>query len=163
MVRVPDAAAQAGRAPVKALRGFFASIGQLLAAADRFTPEESMPADVRADTQRIQGAASEQSPARRFRSLDSTGNVRLLTTDEVVSEPDEDLPLVAEPVGPADLPVADFDQVTLPSLRSRLRNLDAAQLRALADYEKVTANRPEVLGMLERRITKLQAADTHAS
>lgn len=183
MVRVPEAAAQVRRAPVKTLRDFFAAIGQWRASADHenrrrpVLPVEQMaklPAaagqrgqEARPGRHRATGrpgpAASGQTPSSRFRSLDSTGNVRLLAPDEVVQDPDEDVPPAAEPASPADLPVPGFDKVSLPSLRSRLRNLDAAQLRALADYERVTANRADVLGMLERRIAKLQAADTHAS
>src|SRR6266581_4175384 len=41
MVRLPDAAEQVKNAPVKALRGFFAGIGQLLLAADRFHAQET--------------------------------------------------------------------------------------------------------------------------
>jgi len=270
MVRVPDAAGQVRSAPVKAVRGFFAGIGQLLLTADWFRAEETTRApagpeqenergagrsrtapepssrdqasqdgaaeagrdsdrdnrrardnragrDNRAARHRATGlqgpAASAQSPTRRFRSLDSTGNVRLLTPDDAAGATGEDPsapweqpaqaepPLRAEPppraepparaqppvpvqpaappgppatapvpaprtpaaVSPADLPVLGYDQLTLASLRSRLRYLDAAQLRVLADYEKATANRAEVVGMFERRITKLQAASAHAT
>ena len=282
MERVPDATGQVRSAPVKALRGFFAGVGQLLITADRFRAEEArreraqdeqereqedaqralaaqhaqtaqhaltqhaiaeqhalaeqeqVPReesddngggttgrhepltaprasaaarrgrDARAGRHRATGlqgpAASAQAPTRRFRSLDSTGNVRLLTPDETVGDPDEDQPVPgrgqatapvpaprpvvaagtptagmpaaagtpaaaapAVPVRPASLPVPGYDQLTLASLRSRLRYLDAAQLRVLADYEKATANRADVVGMFERRIAKLQAAAAHAT
>jgi hypothetical protein len=183
MVRVPDAAAQVRRAPVKTLRDFLAAIGQLLGGTDHehrkrpVLPDNliaKLPAaasqrgqDARPGRHRATGrpgpAASGQTPSSRFRSLDSTGNVRLLPPDEAVQDPPNGVPPAAELASPADLPVPGFDKVSLPSLRSRLRNLDAAQLRALADYERATANRADVLGMLERRIAKLQAADTHAS
>jgi hypothetical protein len=66
---------------------------------------------------------------------------------------------VAEPaVTPeASLPVPNYDDLTVPSLRARLRNLDPAQVRALLDYEKANAGRTEVLTMFERRIAKLQS------
>src|SRR5437899_13056795 len=41
MVRLPDAAGQLKNAPVKAIRGFFSGIGQLLLAADRFRAEDA--------------------------------------------------------------------------------------------------------------------------
>ena len=180
--------------------------------------------DARAGRHRATGlqgpAASAQAPTRRFRSLDSTGNVRLLTADEAVGDSDGDAPApheqlpsppgpppaaapvpapraaaaagvsagglrtaaapntpdaapstpaaasntpAAGPGSPADLPVPGYDQLTLASLRSRLRYLDAAQLRVLSDYEKARANRADVVRMFERRIAKLQAAATHAT
>ncbi len=45
---------------------------------------------------------------------------------------------------------------SLASIRARLRNLDVTQLRTLVDYEATHAERPDVLGMLERRIEKLE-------
>ena len=89
--------------------------------------------------------------------------MRLLNPDESTAEPEQGLPPDDEPASVPDLPVPGYDQLTLPSLRSRLRNLDIAQLRALADYEKATANRADVLAMFERRIAKLQATATNAS
>ena len=55
------------------------------------------------------------------------------------------------------LPLPNYDELSLASIRARLRGLDASQLRILADHERRNAERPEVLGMLERRIEKLAA------
>lgn len=68
-------------------------------------------------------------PASRFRSLDQTGN----------------------------LPLPNYDGLSLASIRARLRGLDVAQLKVLLDYEAANAERTEVLGMFERRIEKLEA------
>jgi hypothetical protein len=57
------------------------------------------------------------------------------------------------------LPLPRYDELSLASIRARLRGLDAGQLRVLADFERTNAERPEVLGMLERRIEKLEAAE----
>ena len=54
------------------------------------------------------------------------------------------------------LPIANYDDLSLASLRARLRNLDSAQLHALLGYEQAHAARPAVLGMFERRISKLE-------
>jgi hypothetical protein len=43
------------------------------------------------------------------------------------------------------------------SLRARLRNLDVAQVRQFAEYERTHAARADVLTMFERRIAKLEA------
>ena len=44
----------------------------------------------------------------------------------------------------------------MASLRARLRNLDVAQVRQLAEYERTHAARADVLAMFERRIVKLE-------
>lgn len=60
----------------------------------------------------------------------------------------------------ADLPISGYDELSLPSLRARLRNLDAAELRDLLAHERSHANRDDVVTMFERRIAKLaEAAD----
>ncbi len=143
----------------------------------------------------------------RFRSLDSTGNVRVLTEQDIADlaedesdrhEPDRDqvarptmrltevtsLPSFPTPAPAPDLPpagtgssfglgtgtgssldnrlalpIADYDGLSVASLRARLRGLDPAQLRELADYETSHANRADVVTMFENRITKLAAVD----
>jgi hypothetical protein len=122
----------------------------------------------------------------RWRSLDETGNVRLLSDNDAA----EDEPAAAEPVvaaaepaaakaAPAKkpaaaesapaaepaaaaasvLPVPNYDGLTVASLRARLRNLDPPQLRVLIDYEKAHAGRTDVLAMFERRIAKLESGE----
>jgi len=59
--------------------------------------------------------------------------------------------------------VPGYDDLSLPSLRARLRSLDAAQLRLLVEYEKANAGRPDVVMMFERRIAKLKAVAPDAS
>ncbi len=66
----------------------------------------------------------------------------------------EDLPL--QPTRD-DLPIADFDGITVPSLRSRLRRLSVADLAVLREYEQAHAHRLPVLTMLDNRIAKLAA------
>ncbi len=64
---------------------------------------------------------------------------------------------VAAPEPMAAPPLPNYDALTVASLRARLRNLDVAQVRQLAEYERAHAGRAEVLGMYERRIAKLEA------
>lgn len=123
------------------------------------------------------GQAGEQP---RWRSLDATGNVRLLTPDDAAEKGHKppaaqktqrtQKPPAAQktqkaakppaaqkppPVSPASLPLPRYDDLSLPSLRARLRNLDADQLRVLIDYEKSNAGREDVVTMFERRIARL--------
>jgi hypothetical protein len=60
----------------------------------------------------------------------------------------------------ADLPLANYDTLTVASLRARLRTLSVPQLRILLDYEKAHQERGEVTGMFERRIAKIVAGET---
>lgn len=56
--------------------------------------------------------------------------------------------------------LADYDQLTLPQVRSRLRSMSLAELEELLAYEREHANRPSFTGMLSRRINNVrQQAD----
>lgn len=48
--------------------------------------------------------------------------------------------------------VRNYDELTLPQLRARLRQFSAAQLEELLAYERANANRSSFTGMLARRI-----------
>jgi len=161
---------------------------------------------------RARRGAPPAAPQRpRWRSLDETGNVRLLDEGEEDLAPGTDAaaepaakaaaepaakaaaepaaspatssasaaaaptaaaptaaaPGVTAPAAPATpdtpaagagaLPLANYDQLSLASLRARLRVLDAAQVSLLLDYEKAHESRPDVVTMFERRIAKLNA------
>jgi hypothetical protein len=78
-------------------------------------------------------------------------------TPEVVEQVEKiasnvDAPLVTDA---ADLPLPDYDHMTLGALRGRLRSLDMQQLVQLRDYEKSKAHRLPVVTMLDNRIAKL--------
>ena len=224
--------------PAQALRTLFASVGQLLLVADRFRaraaeqlsgsgestatrPADQAPAEAPPVTPPAPRTAPDQEAENaRWRSLDKTGNVRLLHGDDEqdredlagfvtpsapgpsVSEPvtpptpepvpapveytpTEPVPAVPSPAEPqpadlavpdpadlavpadppcrpadpavpeAALPVPNYDQLTLASLRARLRGLDPAGVQVLLDYEKAHEGRPAVITMFERRLIKL--------
>ena len=54
-------------------------------------------------------------------------------------------------------PLPGYDDLSLPSLRARLRVLDAPTLRALLEYEKAHARRDDVITLFERRLEKITA------
>lgn len=56
-----------------------------------------------------------------------------------------------------ELPLADFDHLTIGALRTRIRSLDLESLVQLRSYERVHANRLPVLTALENRIARVQA------
>lgn len=53
------------------------------------------------------------------------------------------------------LPLPDYDHLTLGSLRGRMRSLDLPQLLQIRDYEKAHADRLPIVTMLDNRIAKL--------
>jgi hypothetical protein len=55
-----------------------------------------------------------------------------------------------------DLPLEDFDHLTVGSLRSRIRSLDVTDVRLLHAYETEHANRLPVITVLANRIAKLE-------
>jgi hypothetical protein len=74
--------------------------------------------------------------------------------------PDDVVELVEEaPPGATlshdQLPLEDYDHLTLGSLRARLARLDAVALVQLRDYERTHAHRLPVLTMLENRLAKI--------
>ncbi len=96
------------------------------------------------------GAGAPKTPA--LRDFDKTGNVRLIDsgggTAAVVAE--------SQPED-SGLPLPNYDELSIASLRARLRNFDVAQLRRLIDYERAHEARADVIAMFERRIARLEA------
>jgi len=162
-------------APAHALRALFARIGRVLMSAERVTKQAQGRGGAAADGPRSAPAARPESgrdpagtppgPApTRCRSLDQTGNVRLLSAEDFADDlPDHPVPVtVAESAAETqdpELPVPNYDSLSVPSLRARLRGLDAAQVRVLAEYERSHAGRTDVVAMFERRIAKLAAGE----
>jgi len=64
---------------------------------------------------------------------------------------------VAPTASAGDLPLADYDHLTLGALRGQLRSLEVDQLVQLRSYEKSKADRLPVVTMLDNRIAKLAA------
>jgi hypothetical protein len=59
--------------------------------------------------------------------------------------------------GPAALP--EYDELSVPQLRARLRRLTLDDLEQLQAYEREHAARPAYLGMLTRRIATVRAQE----
>jgi hypothetical protein len=105
-------------------------------------PETVAPGPVVPETVPPETVASTVKPEA---PVTSGGHVRLLPPDEV--------PAAATAAG--QLPVPNYDDLSVASLRARLRNLSADQIGQLIDYEKGHAGRADVITMFERRIAKL--------
>lgn len=78
---------------------------------------------------------------------------------EVLTEPEaptgEPEPATEEPAeGLAGVP--NYDELSLPQLRARLRSFTVAELEVLLEHERANANRPAFVGMLTRRIATVR-------
>jgi hypothetical protein len=62
-----------------------------------------------------------------------------------------------EPTDRTELPIPDFDNVSLGSLRGRLRSLSLEQLVVLREWEQAHAKRLPVITLLDNRIAKVSA------
>ncbi|RSM62584.1 hypothetical protein DMH03_10905 [Amycolatopsis sp. WAC 01376] len=81
---------------------------------------------------------------------------RALAEEHADGEFDSSAALVdANPAG-----LDDYDTLTLPQLRARLRRFDLAQLEELLTYERANADRPSFVGMLARRIGNVKKAES---
>src|SRR6266851_1010949 len=140
---------------------------------------ETAPAEPQASTAPAEPQAEPDSA--RQRSLDETGNVRLISPDDEAAEPAASAPptpditapgsdappanqapvapqapAAPEATEPGALPLSNYDELTIASLRARLRVLSPSQISILLEYEKVTEGRPAVITMFERRLAKLE-------
>lgn len=54
-----------------------------------------------------------------------------------------------------ELPIPDYDQLSLNDVRHRIRSLDEGQLRAVFEHEEAHGNRIPVLELLHARLREL--------
>jgi hypothetical protein len=76
---------------------------------------------------------------------------------DVVERVSADLDVEA-PASASDLPIPDFDNVSIGSLRARLRSLTVEDLVTLREWEKAHAHRLPVITLLDNRIAKVSAS-----
>jgi hypothetical protein len=113
---------------------------------------------------RIRAQDLAAAPAQALRAALTQVGRLLLAADELRRPAGRDeAPGAAGVPRAADLPVPRYDELSLPSLRARLRGLDAGQVAMLAGYERAHAGRADVVGMFERRIAKLAAREKLAA
>jgi hypothetical protein len=110
-------------------------------------PEASVP-----DAEAPKGAPTPSRAESRAEAV-SESRVQLVPDVEVEEE------------APAhqDLPLEDFDHLTVGSLRSRIRSLDLTDVRLLHAYETEHANRLPVITVLANRIAKLEKEQATAT
>jgi hypothetical protein len=179
-MRVPQVNERVKEAPAQALRAMFAGIGQLLLFTDKMrnrgeTDEKKAPEA--ASTPTATATATAEAPTTE--TVEATPAPAAPVT-EVTEEPAKAPAAAPKAAAPkaaapkaaapkaaapkaaaaatteaAELPLPNYDGLTVASLRARMRNLTADQLTVLIGYEKANANREDIIAMFERRIAKL--------
>jgi len=80
--------------------------------------------------------------------------------EPAATEAAEAAPAATEPAATETAPpIATYEQLPIASLRARLRGLTITQVRELIVYERAHADRPDVISMFERRVTKLETPE----
>ncbi|GAB3566785.1 lipid droplet-associated protein [Amycolatopsis endophytica] len=79
---------------------------------------------------------------------------RALGEEHVEGEFDSPADTSAGPLG-----LGNYDELSLPQLRARLRRFSLEELEELLAYERAHENRAQFVGMLARRITNVQRAN----
>jgi hypothetical protein len=152
-MRFPQVSDRVKEAPAQALRGVFAGIGQLLLFTDKL--RNKPPAH-----QRKPGIGAPQPAGAVPGAAGPRPDIAAAATHTAAhtAEPEPEPAAGTDmDTGTDDLPLPNYDELSVPSLRARLRTLDVAQLRQLTRYEQANAARPEVIAMYERRVAKLEA------
>ncbi|MDQ6648539.1 MAG: hypothetical protein M3Z02_00225 [Actinomycetota bacterium] len=116
------------------------------------TQREAIEARARADAPHLQSVPSPASPST-VEEVVNPLNVAEEVLQASQAEPGSEM-------AHGELPLPDYDHLTLGSLRSRLRSLDALQLVQLRDYERAHASRLPVLMLFDNRIAKLSAGES---
>ena len=133
----------------ESLRPFLSRRPPLPAPPAEYTPTEVVPAvAVPAEP-----AAAKPAPAGPAPAAPTLAEVT--AQEPVPVEPAHSEPAPAAVADSQALPVPNYDQLSVASLRARLRVLDAGQVQTLLDYEKAHESRPAVITLFERRLTKL--------
>ena len=163
-MRVPQVNERVKEAPASALRAMFAGIGSLLSVTDKIRAKPAAETPAAPETVAPETAAPEAVAPETVAA--ETAAPEATETPEATATPEEAAPAPAvaeasaapESAETAALPLPNYDELSIASLRARLRNLSADQLTVLIAYEKGHADRADVISMFERRIAKLAEA-----
>ncbi len=132
----------------------------------RSRPASSRPARSRPASSRSASSRSASSrPASSRPASSRPASSRSASSRSASSRPASTAPPAPAPAGPAPAapgapPLADFDTMTVASLRGRLRTLDLPTLIQLRGWESRHGARAGILSMLDHRINKLSAEAT---
>jgi hypothetical protein len=168
-------APQTKERPASMLRAMFAGFGSLMSVMDKIrskpaaeapadaealapqTPEAPAAAETAADTAPAQATTTVPATAAADVKAEPAGAAPATAAAETATEPEAatETAATAEPAAPGALPLANYDELTVASLRARLRNLSNDDITQLMTYEMANQNRPEVVKMFRNRLIKM--------
>ncbi len=132
--------------PRSEINGHVPSVAELEAElGDPWAEEERALAEDHADGENDAPAADDNKPKPGTPKIDKKAKTEAPRTSAAGYE------------GPAGL--TGYDQLTLPQLRARLRQLSIPQLETILEYERANADRSSFTGMLSRRIANARKAE----
>jgi cytoskeletal protein RodZ len=119
------------------------------AAEDTATPETVAPETVDPETVALQTVAPETV------APETVAPETVVAESSAAPKPSAgpETSAATEPSGA--LPLANYDELSVASLRARLRNLTNDDLTQLMAYEKAHQDRPEVIKMFQNRLVKM--------
>jgi hypothetical protein len=122
------------------------------AAPETAVPETVVEPEVSAGPETVvaETVAPEATAESEATAAPETVAAEVTTGPETVAA---EIPAVAEPSG--ELPLANYDELSVASLRARLRNLSNDDLSLLMTYERAHQDRPEVIKMFQNRLIKM--------
>jgi hypothetical protein len=167
--------------PASMLRAMFAGFGSLMSVMDkvRAKPAAEAPADAEATTAATTPAPEDTAAPEPEATADpATVAAQADVEPETAVAPEPAVPAgpeasagpetsaVAEPAAAeaeasagsetsGALPLANYDELSVASLRARLRNLSNDDLTLLMAYERAHQDRPEVIKMFQNRLIKM--------
>jgi hypothetical protein len=119
---------------------------------DEDLEEERYDADRPAPFDRVTGDWPDLSP--NGHDAEEAADPWSLEEQALAEETAQDIEQEEHGDGPAG--VANYDELSLPQLRARLRRFTVEELEALLEHERTNANRPAFVGMLTRRIATVR-------
>jgi hypothetical protein len=153
------------------LRAMFAGFGSLMSIKDkrRSKPAAEAPAgtttpapDDTATTEEVAAPESTAAPetvaAEAPAQPEASAPAETVAAEPETSAAPETIAVPQTSAAPevsSELPLANYDELTVASLRARLRNLSNDDLSLLMTYEKANQNRPEVVKMFQNRLIKM--------
>jgi hypothetical protein len=170
---VPEAAERIKEVPAQALRAVFAGVGQVLLITERVrrrtAGDDRDGAPAQGDgsgtekTEKAAGTAAAHVPSPRDGGTGEAAPAPETPAAAAKSAaPKDAAPKDAGAPDAGVLPVPHYSELSIASLRARMRGLDVGQLRELLSYERAHEDRENVIAMFERRIAKLDEEATAA-
>ena len=140
--------------PASMLRAMFAGFGSLMSVMDkmRAKPAAEAPADAEAPAAATTPAPEDTAAPEPEATAEPAAAAAEATAEPAAAAVPE---TSAAPETSSALPIANYDDLSVASLRARLRNLSNDDLTRLIAYEQAHQNRPEVIKMFQNRIIKM--------